>query len=1005
MDVLRISAITKLETIHAVSRCAFVYGSKGIGKTSLVSSWLKSKGSKILWISLERQIPFEEVLAFEVDEEANGKSAEWLLRKLSKKWDDYDYVVWDNFHFLSEHLKKVLVSFVSSRPQFPKQFILSDEILAHNYFPEIGKIEIVPFSVEEVSEFFENQLSKEELANVYAKTSGIPLLLSLYSLSKDGLSSFISSSLEELDEAKYSFLKSWAVLGRSINEGELLSLAREYDLDTAILVDELSNRNIIKTHGRLETKLFELQKHIEVYFLENLSPKEISDITARLVLSISSDSENVIESLSLSLSTMNLDVIKKTLNTLPVNLGLQGLESISFEVQSELLELIDKALSLKNLNVIEKVILNRFLMKLQIVRGNRDRAISEITPFIEKFLNVEKLSDHEKQFICEFTTFLNSYYKSDIAQKLCERVIPHVDFETASYLRIERAVSKMQSDFKMSLEILQELQKEIVHSELNENPKILSMLSFQLARSYYHLNDNKMALEYYEKAALLFKERGNLYYHAMCTMNTLWIYLRDENFEKLEKAIDDIYPYAEDFSHGLVLAGLNLIKAKVARHRLELKIAREKIDLSIDYLGIKGPYFSLKDVLSEKVRICLLREERIEAEQTFDLLIKKAREHGKEEDEDLRLLQKEISSIDLSQDEIIELWSEVVFKTGIEPYGARFLLEFGESCDNIPGTPLYSAYSILGKLRGHLLNGATKEECLGQIGRLKKIVPNDLNFFSLFADLFALHCGENISFNIKAIDDWSADERVKNIYRTWHDQITKNKVNFKWNDFRKGDVAKLKSFIEHSFGGTTNKYERIENGELSLCSEIQEDIKTLKGQFLFIEDTGELYFDGKEIKDIAKRTQLKKFLLGLLEVSPSVLVKDEITTLVWGDIYDPLIHDARIYTSVQRLRELLQSEDCIVNAENGYGWNSKKKFILYRLRRDKAKIASNRNQALILKCMEHAKEIGHIEIGRSFLVEKTGLSESSIKREITQLLHNNHLIKVGAGRSVKYKLP
>lgn len=1006
MSVRRISLLSKLESIHAVSRCAFIYGSRGIGKTTLVSGWIKDHKAKVLWMSLERQIPFEEVLAFEIDEDVEGKSAEWLLRKLSKSWSDYDYVVWDNFHFLSEHLKKVVVSFVNSRPQFPKQFILSDEQISHNYFPEIGRLEIEAFSVNEVSDFFEGKLDSKELENVFSKTSGIPLLLNLYSISKEGLNSFIGSEFEEMDASVIDFLKAWAVLGRSINENEVFSLAKEYQLNTDNFVEELSKRNIIKTFGRLENKLFELQKHIEVYFLENLSPNDISSITAKLVGTISSDSENIIESLSLALTTSDSEIIKKVLSHFPSHLGLQGIESISVDLQNELIVLVDKALGLKDLNVHDKVILNRFLMKLQIVRGQRDRAIEEITPFIDKYLRVESLSEHEKLFICEFTSFLNSYYKSEKARALCEQVIAYVDFETASYLKIEKAVSLMQNDINLSLSILQEVQKEITYSELKDNKKILSMLHFQLARCTYHLNDNHRALENYEKAAQIYKETGNLYFHAMCTMNTLWIYLRNENYEYLEKGINEIYPYAQDFSHGLVLAGLNLIKAKKFRHHLLLKNARESIDLALDYLGVKGPYFSLKDVLSEKIRVCLMREERIEAEQTFDLLIKKAREHNKEKDDDLVLLQKEILAYDSSKEELIESWEETSFKDGIEPYGKRFLLQYNIECSPIPAAPLYTCFQIEGRIRQLLESGANKEECLQQVIKLKKIsTSDDINSFYILCSFFLKASGEEDTNCEDLLEKWSADERVKNIYRMWLSQIKGDENQIKWGDYRKGDVARLKVFVENSFGAAQAKYERLENGESSLCSQIKENPEKIKGYFIFIEDTGELWFNGSQIHEIAKRTQLKKLLAALFEVSPAALSKEDITTMVWGDSYDPLIHDARIYTSVQRLRELLEMEQVVVNIDNSYAWNPKLKFIFYRPRRDKAKIASNRNQTLILKCMEHAREQGSFEIGRSFLVEKTGLSESSIKREISQLLHSNHLVKVGAGRSIRYKLP
>ena len=67
-------------------------------------------------------------------------------------------------------------------------------------------------------------------------------------------------------------------------------------------------------------------------------------------------------------------------------------------------------------------------------------------------------------------------------------------------------------------------------------------------------------------------------------------------------------------------------------------------------------------------------------------------------------------------------------------------------------------------------------------------------------------------------------------------------------------------------------------------------------------------------------------ILFLLAKKPGIYYdKDELTSRIWGDEYNPLIHDKLIYTSISRLRKLIEPREkkrkYIIRGKDGYAFN------------------------------------------------------------------------------------
>ena len=87
---------------------------------------------------------------------------------------------------------------------------------------------------------------------------------------------------------------------------------------------------------------------------------------------------------------------------------------------------------------------------------------------------------------------------------------------------------------------------------------------------------------------------------------------------------------------------------------------------------------------------------------------------------------------------------------------------------------------------------------------------------------------------------------------------------------------------------------------------------------------GEIHFEGQFI--------LRDLLKVFLESPGRIFGKEELALRVWREPYEPKIHDNKIYVTIKRLRQLLESEDgkakYIMRAKTGYFLNPKIRVVI-----------------------------------------------------------------------------
>lgn len=185
----------------------------------------------------------------------------------------------------------------------------------------------------------------------------------------------------------------------------------------------------------------------------------------------------------------------------------------------------------------------------------------------------------------------------------------------------------------------------------------------------------------------------------------------------------------------------------------------------------------------------------------------------------------------------------------------------------------------------------------------------------------------------------------------------------------------------------------------------EQPIPSVNVELYMVEHLAEVNWKGNSIPELIRKHALRKLLSLLLEHSAEGAEKETIASVVWGETYRPDIHDARIYTSIQRLRILFKTNSCIQSWNGGYCWNPQFKFQLLRYQvKQKVAASNNRCQNLILQALERFSQSGKNSIARTELVSITKSSEATVKRELAKLLSSAKILRMGKGRAVSYCL-
>ena len=154
--------------------------------------------------------------------------------------------------------------------------------------------------------------------------------------------------------------------------------------------------------------------------------------------------------------------------------------------------------------------------------------------------------------------------------------------------------------------------------------------------------------------------------------------------------------------------------------------------------------------------------------------------------------------------------------------------------------------------------------------------------------------------------------------------------------------------------------------------------------------------------DLFESPALAAFLRTLFEAKPKPLDKESLVKLVWNEIYNPLIHDTRIYTNIKRLREIFDStlnEGFILQTDGNYSIHPKIRFLwAYRDGALPAAEASTRADWILNRIRTQGS------IKREEIESELKIGSTVAKQELKALAEKGLIQSAGAGRATRYIL-
>lgn len=172
-----------------------------------------------------------------------------------------------------------------------------------------------------------------------------------------------------------------------------------------------------------------------------------------------------------------------------------------------------------------------------------------------------------------------------------------------------------------------------------------------------------------------------------------------------------------------------------------------------------------------------------------------------------------------------------------------------------------------------------------------------------------------------------------------------------------------------------------------------------KLDFTFNVDTNALTLGNMKI-DFSDRAVMRTLLFLFLEYPNKAFSKEELITRVWAETYNPIVHDTRIYTTIKRLRDLVEGEidkTLIDTIEGRYRLSKSINFGV--LKRETEKSQQTEAQRWILKYLRSKGSIDRPAVEKALKMSRT-----PAMKEINSLIKSGMIRSEGQGKAIRYIL-
>jgi hypothetical protein len=984
----------KLSHFAKISKFFALIGAKGVGKSTLIRHWLNSSNrNKSRWITLTSSISIFEKIT--TDNHTNS-SLEEALEQFSQNWSQYDAIIWDDFHLLPNKHLFLLISFIKNSQLSPLHIFITDENL-NALKIELPFILCEPLSETETKEYLVNFLeikTQLDIAEVHKATGGLPYLLNLWSQSSRQnplMSEAIVSLFSEDEKQLLSYL--YFVQQLSIEHPNAQQFEKLYQ---KFYIQKMEG------HYTLQSYLVDI---IEIYF-----PQSIKKIAALMALEYLRLNEPNYDHFCAWMIALKSDLIEQIVEE-SIYIEPKHLENIS---KHDLQIIFQKCSSFANRIETHKVTdketrLLRQVLQTGILLGERKSTLEKLKKWLPALANEDHWSEEKCWFSYELIYWFHRANQFDTTKEILEKLHHRAQGELKYLTQLELAFPFTNSDPKRALQTLNRVTESLPQQKTESLKVIYAQALLQIATCYFNLENRPKSLEVYTQTENLYEELHQPYFAMICRINRILHYINSLDIEMSTQLLKGLFDTARKFGYNYQLSGAYYLQSLVSQENFDYPESLFNIDQALALIPEGAPPKSSHYLLQEKINILINLGKYREAERIFN--------------EQLKLKSGARTKVEFSDppfEEAQETWAKANKSEDNTDY-LRFLLLHGQTIS--PSQSSHFQKSLLGRwaLLENKLASAVRapsdqenllkiinqmEEILKQVsGQTSEKIALQLLRFQFKKFKSADEKQNEVELLRKEMQRWPADLILKSplnaILETLTDDSLDLESHLDWKGARQIDRGRWINWLLKA-NKSNQKQFLLTTAEGKAEIDRWEDNIVDNYALVLIEHLGMVYFQNIEIKEFHRKAVLRQLLAFVLEIFPSEISKAQMAHIIWGEAYSPSLHDARIYTSIQRLRQLLTPE-AIESWNGGYRWNTKLKFAYIKSRQNKA-IGQHKIQTMILQVLQNYLKSGTVWISRSELVEATQSSESTVKRELSKLLQSGEIIRKGSGPSVMYAL-
>lgn len=973
-------------------------GIEGVGKTTLVRDFLESTKVPNHWFTLSSHLTLQDIAGNrELDFDQAILSLIRQIQNLSNK-----IVVWDNLHFLSQaNQKKLIYELMHACPTQKIIFLSDEDMIPIRNEPVIrlGPLDVT--QAKKFFDFFESGYSEIQVNKIFKRTGGIIAQLKLCLLDPDSgldpryyLNSLTNSAREGILILAFSPVP---LFESEIQSEDLLELERKYLIEIG------------------KDKAIVCREFIRERLKEVIEQNEVGAWRMRAAQKI--------------LQRKNLDVatsILCALETSDIPLALNESRSLSLEKieefnQSQISQLAHSLLSAREKLFDSKAWrLIRILIHCLILQNKRADAIDFSFLFLK---SVEWNDFQEEQFLAGYDAlywvnrsarFLEVETLRARMTNLAKRPIQFLFLIEQSFVAAQ-AQKKPQQTITNLQRILTDVESSIQQFTAKENSVLLlarGNVAFQLGIQYMEILNYPNAAHFFEIARDTFQSIKRKYLELFCEFNICLIFSFESKTERLNEKLQRLRTAAQIYGFPYLQAGVCLLLAEQHIEKMEFQKALTFIDEAQGKLDSGMPQNSQIAILASRIRILgHLRLGEALKESISDFMNR----FGKNQKNLVELLSTETQYAYRNVEEIIEWMESEELKEEDTSHIELYLLQRGVLP---PGKDLNSYFddrlrSQTAALEYEIIQNVEAkdlESLKTRASELNRILgtSSEKSISQLAASILVLSL-DDIKSNRTILDlmndiqlgPWTNSEKA--FFQSWlialrdgieFDRVQQLKVCTEREIERWGRWVVKKSTNEQVL--VTPKGRVVVES-----TDIQPNTK---GLFL-IERQNEVFFDGLKIESFAKKPILIQILSAVLSAYPNHLTKSALSSLLWNESYDPSVHDARVYTSIQRIRQLI-GESAIENWKTGYRWSQKVDFAILKENKSTG-LRQNRLQNFFIELLRKRNldsDPKHRWVSKKELVDQIETSDATAKRTLAILLKDGQIERTGTGSQIKYKI-